>query len=376
MRTKSFHYLRPLKMDFYILEEVLGTFLGSSLFVLFILLMFQALRLAEFLIVHGAPPILLAKLAFHMTVSFLPSALPLAFLISILLAFSRFSSDSELVALKASGFSVSRLSAPILILSAFVVATSIALNIEWVPASITAFKNTQIKIGNSRAVSAVKEGTFTAGFFDLLLFADKVDNQHNRLHRVFIYDEREHSNPLTYVAREAEIVPVKSASEFGASIMLRLYDGSMHHHNLETHTYEKMEFETYHLYLKVDEGSETAMIKVHMLPQEELKKQIAATSVDTPDGRGFRGEYWRRYATAITPLFFVFLGIGFGTFRQRTAKAGAILTGFVILILYWTLQTYGTSLLLRGIVSPFLGMQMPNIAMIILAIVGYRRATW
>jgi lipopolysaccharide export LptBFGC system permease protein LptF len=70
------------------------------------------------------------------------------------------------------------------------------------------------------------------------------------------------------------------------------------------------------------------------------------------------------------------LGIGFGTFRHRTAKAGAILIGFVMLIIYWTLQTLGTTLLLRGVVSPFLGMQLPNIVMLILGIIGFKRATW
>jgi lipopolysaccharide export system permease protein len=369
-------YWRPLRIDRYILEEIIGTYIGVCCFILFILLMFQTLRLAEFLIVHGAPAYLLARMAFFMAVSFLPTALPLSFLISVLIGFGRLSGDSELIALKASGVSVFRLSIPIFLFGLVVSIFSIILNVSWVPTSVTAFKTAQIKVGNSRAVAAVKPGTFTSGFFDLLIFADKVDNEHNRLHKVFIYDEREYKNPLTYVAREAEIVPVKTSSELGAAIVLRLYDGSMHHNNLETHTYEKMEFESYHLYLKVDEGSEAALIKPHMIPQNDLLQKIQNNGIDTYEGREFRGEYWRRYATALSPLVFVLLGIGFGSFRNRTAKTGAVLTGFAILIVYWALQTYGTTAVLRGTFSPFFAMQLPNVVLFAVGIYAFRRAAW
>src|SRR4051812_16023358 len=225
MRTKNYSYWRPLRFDRYILEEVVGTFIGACIFILFILLMFQALRLAEFFIIHGASGVMLGKMAFFMAVAFLPTALPLSFLIAVLVAFGRISSDSELIAMKANGISVTRLAVPISLFAVFIVVLSMALNISWIPWSVKAFKQTQIKIGNTKVVTAIKEGTFTSGFFDLLIFADKVDTHTNRLHRVFIFDEREAGNPLIYVSKDAEIVPVKTNSELGAAIMLRLNDG-------------------------------------------------------------------------------------------------------------------------------------------------------
>ncbi len=367
---------RPLKFDRYILEEVVSNFVGGTVFILFVLLMFQALRLAEFFVVHSVSGFMLSKLAFFMALSLLPITLPLAFLIAVLVAFSRLSLDSELVAMKAHGFSLYRLAVPVALFAFIVTGISLALNIEWVPWGETAFKKTEIRIRNTKAVSAVKEGTFTSGFFDLLVFADKVDGKTNRMHRVFIFDEREAGNPLTYVSKEAEIIPVKTSTEFGSAIMLRLYDGSTHHHNLETHTYEKMDFEAYHLYLKIDEGSDTSLLKPHMIPQDHLLELIKTNPLEKYEGREFRGEYWRRFATALTPLIFVLLGIGFGTVRHRTAKTGAILTGFVILLIYWCLQTAGTAALQRGTLHPFWAMQLPNIVMILGGVWGFRRAAW
>ena len=338
--------------------------------------MFQALRLAEFFILHGVSAAILGKLAFFMSLSCLPIALPLAFLTSILIAFSRLSSDSEIVALKACGCSVFRMAAPILLFGCFIITFSIFLNMDWVPWGEISFKRTQTKLGNTKAVTLLKEGTFTSGFFDLLIFADKVDAKNSRLEKVFIYDEREPKNAMIYVAQAAEIVPVKTQTEFGAAIMLHLLDGSMHHNSIETLTYEKIDFQAYHLYLKIDEGADTTLMKPHMIPQQDLVEKINNSTLASYEGREYRGEYWRRYSTAFSPIIFVFLGIGFGTVRYRTAKTGAILTGFIILIIYWTVQTAGTAALLRGSLSPFMAMQLPNALIFILAVWGFRRAMW
>src|SRR4051794_26457396 len=122
------------RIDLYVLSEVIGPFLGGVVFFSFIFLMFQALRLADFFINHGVGGLLLAKMTLLLALSFLPVALPIAFLIGVLVAFGRLSSDSELVAMKAHGISVSRLSYPIIALSLVVVGLSLGLNLSWCPA--------------------------------------------------------------------------------------------------------------------------------------------------------------------------------------------------------------------------------------------------
>jgi len=379
MPTKFQKFLENIKagkrLDFYIFEETLGVFLGSCIFVLFILLMFQCLRLAEFFIIQRASGILLLRICFFMLITFLPVALPLSFLIAILITFGRLSADSELVAMKASGISLFRLSYSVWFLATLVVTLAIALNLSWVPWAEVSVKNTELMIGNTRAVSSIKEGTFTSGFFNLLIFADKTDSQKNRLYKVFIYDEREAKNPLTYVSREAEIVPVKT-SDLGAAIVLRLYDGSMHHNDLDENTYEKVDFSTYNLYLKVDGGNHGAVTKPQMIPYLELTKKIDLTTPATYEGRELRGEYWRRIATAISPFIFVLVGIGFGTFRSRSAKTGAVLTGFIILVFYWLIQAVGVGAVQRGNFPAYFAMQLPNLILLILGLARFKLALW
>lgn len=369
-------YYLPKRFDFYVVREVIGPFFGGLVFFIFIFLMFQALRLMDLFISHGVSGWILGKLTLLLGLSFMPMALPIAFLIGVLVGFGRLSSDSELVALKASGIGVNRMALPVTLLAAGIVVLSIVLNMQWVPWGERTFKQLLIKVSNTKVVSALKEGTFTSGFFDLLIFADKVDPITNRLNRVFIFDEREAKNPLAVVAHTGELVQVKTESDLGAAAVLKLYDGSIHHNEISSNTYQKIGFGEYRLYLKIDEGADGAVTKPHMIPYDELVKGIQKSDLTTYEGRELRGEYWRRYAIALTPLLFVFVGIGFGTVRTRAVRAGATLIAFIILFIYWTIQAAGTVAVQRNLIPPYFAMQLPNLAILLIATIGFRRASW
>jgi len=368
--------IKPIKLDIYIFTEFIGPFFGGVVFFLFVFLMLQVLRLAEFFIVHGVALPMLGKMAALLIVSFLPNALPIAFLIAVLISFGRLSSDSELVAMKANGVSIHRMTVPIVASSLLVVIFSLYLNLDWVPFCETEFKRTSLRVGSTKVVTTIKEGTFTSGFFDLLIFADKVDTNNNRLTHVFLFDEREAKNPLTVVAGTGEIVSVKPNTEMGAAAMLKLWDGNIHRNNLEESTYQKIDFSEYRLYLSIEEGGDQTMIKPRMIRYNDLMDLIQKHDKSSFEGREFRGEFWRRIAIAIAPIIFVFLGVGFGTVRTRAVRAGAALIALLILVFYWATQTVASIAILRGILNPAVAMLLPNFLLCLLAVFAYRKATW
>lgn len=356
------------RIDQYVLSEVLGPLLGSVAVFCFILLMFQMLRIADSLIIHGAPIMILLKIVGLMLLSFLQMVIPISFLISVLIAFGRLSSDSELVAMKANGISIDRLAKPVLILSLVVSVLSLGLNLDWLPKVDRELKKTFIRLTNTKAVSAIREGTFTTGFFDLLIYADKVDNDINRLEKVFIFDERNKKNPLTVVAREGALVPVKTTSDLGVSTALKLYHGNIHSNQIQKNVYQKMDFKEYQLFLKVEAGADTATIKPGMLPWGELKRKMRTDPV--PRHRTeFKTEMWRRFALALAPLLFVWVGIGLGTVRTRAIRSGATILTLVIIFPYWALMGLCTKLGYSGALYPAIAMMIPNL---MLAIVGYK----
>jgi lipopolysaccharide export system permease protein len=85
----------------YMAVEVLGSLLvGTGVFLL-IMLTFQAIRLSEFVVVHQVALKDVGKLSIYLMLSFVPIAVPIAFLFSVLMGISRANSEGEVVAMQA-----------------------------------------------------------------------------------------------------------------------------------------------------------------------------------------------------------------------------------------------------------------------------------
>src|SRR4051812_37016168 len=90
----------------YILREVMSPFVGAAVFFLFVLLMFQVIKLSEVFVVHRVSGYSVIALLSSLALTFTPVILPIAFLLAVLLGFGRLSADSEVLAMRASGLSV------------------------------------------------------------------------------------------------------------------------------------------------------------------------------------------------------------------------------------------------------------------------------
>jgi len=370
MRT---HRRLPRLIDWYILTEVSQPFLGGMAFFTFVFLMFQLLRLAEFFIVHGVPLLQLLQISGILCVTFVPFALPISYLIALLLGFGRLSSDSELIALKASGISLSRMSVMPAVLGLATALSSLMLNLELVPRAEKALKEKLVAVCNSRLVSSIHEGTFNQGFFDLLIYADRVDSKGNRMEGVFIYDEREPRNPLTVVAKQGQWTS-RSERNGGTTATLLLREGNIHRSDSSEGSYQKIDFGEYRLHLKTDPGSGGIWSKPKMLTFDQLRTAIRKSRSDPGNQRTLQGEFWRRIALALAPLAFVLLGIGTGVQPTRSAKSGFGLIAFIVLLIYYGLIGAGTHLNETRALPASLAMQIGNLAMLAWGAVVFRKA--
>lgn len=365
------------KVDRYILSEILSPFLGGLVFFVFVFLMFQVLRLADFFIIHGTPLTVLGKLVGLMILSFLPLAVPIAFLVSVLTGFGRLSSDSELVALKAGGLPLWRMAFPVIAFGSVLFAFSFYLNRDWVPAAERAFKAQLLKISNTEVVSNIREGTFNSDFFGLLIYVDRTNDQDNSLERVFIFDEREPKSPLVVVSKTGNITPILQGTDLGAALLLELSQGNIHQTSGEVESYTKIDFDQYQLFLEVQEGAAQEFIKPKMLTWDQIKDGIEnSKSQKKKRSEHLITEYWRRISYASIPFAFIPLGIGLGTVRTRATRAGATVVTVVIVVIYWTLLTWMTALSQQGTIPGWISMMIPNWVSLIAGIYFFRKASW
>ena len=368
--------MRTRKIDFYVFREVLTPFLGGVFFFAFVFLLFQMLRLAEELIVNNAPFGLILKLLWSLIVNFLPLGIPIAFLVGVLFAFSRLSGDSELVAMKAGGMSLARISVPVFALSFGVAIISLFLNLNWAPWSEVSMRNTLLKVANRRFASSINEGTFSSGFFGLLLYTEKVNNRAGKMEKVFIYDERDAKHPLTIVSKTGELIRVQSNEDDLGGLVMQLQDGSIHQDESPGEGYNKVKFGTYQIFFDIPDTTGKFGYNPRMFNREELQQKRNLPNLPASLSREYETEFWRRLAIAFAPILFVFLGVGFGTVRTRGARFGVLLIAFVTMAVYWQVQVASIYVGEKGFLPPWLAVEIPNILVALCGIYSFRKASW
>ncbi|WP_413290878.1 LPS export ABC transporter permease LptF [Bdellovibrio sp. HCB337] len=362
---------RGKKAAQYIFFEMLPSFILGLIVFVSIILMFQVLRLTEFALVHGVDMKTIAQIIGYICISLLPALFPMSLLFAVILTYGRLSSDSEMVAMKASGLHMGMILTPAVVLSLLVGVLSAQTSFEIAPWGNRQFEVLFTKLGNTKAAATVKEGTFSEGFFDLVVYANKVHSDNGTLENVFIYDEREEGAPLTIIAKRGAIVPDPKAP--GHNVLLRLEDGDIHR---KTQTHTKIKFDTYDIRL-TDPIQEVIREKsAQSLTLSELKEILKKKDLKPQDQRTYQTEFHKRIAISVLCIVFALIGVGLGTTtNRRTAKSSGMILCIGIIIGYWVLYVTFEGLARNGQLPPAFAVWSP---LVLFAGIGFNslRRNW
>jgi lipopolysaccharide export system permease protein len=351
---------------------MIPSFLTGLLVFIFILLMFQALRLTEFVLVHGVQAKTILEIIMYLSVSFLPALLPMSLLFAVLLTYGRLSQESEMVALKACGLSLFSITLPALFLGVLISYFSAQTSFEIAPWGNRQFELLMTKLGNTKAGAAIKEGTFSEGFFDLVIYANQVDSKKSLLSKVFIYDERQGSAPLTIFAKTGKIV--QDPLQPGHSAQLILYDGNVHRKG-ETHTI--VNFKSYNIRLNDPIKEETRAKSPPSLTFHEIQHNLKnpTPALNEEDRRTLETEFHKRIAMSLVCIVFAALGVGLGTTTdRRNQKQSGMILCILLVVGYWILYVSCEGLARSGKLPAFIAIWIPNVVFSCLAIWGLRKA--
>lgn len=350
-----FTIFRGKKAAQYIFFEMLPSFILGLIVFISIILMFQVLRLTEFALVHGVDLKTIAEIVGYICISLLPALFPMSLLFSVILSYGRLSGDSEIVALKASGLHMGMLLTPAMVLSLLVGVLSAQTSFEIAPWGNRQFEVLFTRLGNTKAAATIKEGTFSEGFFDMVVYANKVNSDKGLLENVFIYDEREAGAPLTIIAKRGAIVP--DAKNPGNNVLLRLEEGDIHR---KTQTHTKIKFDTYDIRL-TDPIQDTIREKsAQSLTLSELRTILKKKDLKPEDQRTYETEFHKRLAISMLCLVFALIGVGFGTTtNRRAAKTGGMILCIGIIIGYWVLYVTFEGMARNGQLPPIVAVWSP-----------------
>ena len=123
-------------LDRYILKEILGPFIfGVAAFSSIFIGTSTLFKIAQYMTKFGAPFSVAVKLFFYSLPGIIALTFPMSMLLASLLSMGRLSGSSEIIAMKSSGVSFYRLTAPVFLVAFLVSVFTVVFNEKFVPAA-------------------------------------------------------------------------------------------------------------------------------------------------------------------------------------------------------------------------------------------------
>jgi len=343
----------------YILKEILPIFLIGLMTFTIILLMDKILKLIELVVNRGGSLSHILMLFVFISPSFLIITIPVAVLLATLLTFGRLSSDSEIIAFKASGMSLYQLFLPISIFALATFLLTSFLVFYGLPWGNRGFKATLYQLVRSKADIEIKERVFTNAFRGLVVYVDRVPLQGNHMEGILIYDQREKGKSHTILAKEGFVINNPESQE----IILRLRDGDIHRFEPEARTFQRIKFSTYDLRLEL--AKTFALIEKKLndweMSIDDIQKKIDEMRKAGKDTTSYEVELNKRYAVPFTCIVFALIGVPLGIQPHRSGRSYGFILSILILLAFYISLTASEILAVRKIMPAYSAGWIPNL---------------
>ena len=212
-------------LDRYILREHLRPFLLSLSVLLLVLMLDTILEMMDLLISKGVPFFVVGQIALFSLAWMLALAVPMAVLVSTLMAFGRLSADGEVLAMWAGGVSPYRMLLAPLVASATLTVGMVEFDDRVLPEANHRVKVLLAAVHRKRPALSLKgrEGTFV-DFPGYSLLFRKVDRKGEKLYGVTLYGRGKEGITTVLKAKWGEL----NISPDGETLTVTLHQGEVH----------------------------------------------------------------------------------------------------------------------------------------------------
>lgn len=387
----------------YILTEAFSFFAISVFAFTSVLLTLRMLQFAALIVDKGVEPRQIAQVFIAIIPTFMEIAVPLATLLGVMLAFARFSGDSEMIVMRTSGVSLYQIVRPVIIFG--VTATLLGLYVSHYlkPWGYQKLSRTLFEIARAKSTSGLQEGIFNK-LGALTLYAEEIDDTSGDLKRVLIDDRRDKGSRKIITSRAGSIV----SDEEHRAIILQLYDGFIHEiaqggkylltsfssnsvalnpddlFDPGSHNKGKQPNEMYYgqlrqtlkYYLRLVEQappgplvqiadfpeSRPPWVVVEGVPRQNLERKIIRIKL----------EMGQRFSLPFASFALALLALPLGIQpprTQRTWGAGlAVSLGMGVFVFYYGLFSIGLVFAQNGVLAPAVALWIPNVSSLLVAL--------
>ncbi|MCP3062372.1 LptF/LptG family permease [Myxococcus sp. K38C18041901] len=357
----------------YLLKELLVP-LGVWVAFLFLLLFVMQFLLGTDVLLGASVTLVdVARLIVYLTPRFLMMALPVAFLLAILLGLGRLGEDHELTALQSLGVGPARLlAAPMgiaVVLSALMLLiTSTALS--WGSSGVAELVSEVIQ---RNAVGEVKPGTFYENFGALTLYTEEVSPD-GQWTNVLLHDEREQTTPLLVVAHRGKV-----GTASGSQVLrFALEGGEVHRSARASESYELIHFDRAEINLEFG-GASAKGRRFTSSKEETTLMALYEAAQDAKANGGYPHipltAMHSRLGAALAPMAFALLGTPLAIGRRQAGKAWGYLLTLGGYVLYYMLSRVFEQFGQQGRLPPLLAGQLANLIFMAMGLVALYRVS-
>ncbi len=353
-------------VDRLVLQEILGSFLfGVGLFTALFVSAETVMGVGRMLLAAGGGSALLAVYLLNRIPQILVLTLPMAVLLSTLLAFGRLSSQRELTALRVCGYRFWRVALPALAFGALVAGVSLALN-EWVVPPTMARANglrfqglqtSQVLKGLASAPRVLPSGEV------LVLCAGSLDPARGEMQNVFLHYFRD--------GRRRREIYADRASWSGQNWMLK----GLRWVEFDAQQELGVEMRAGQVWTPLPSldllGSPAALARREPSPDEQGPRQLlararalkasAAGPEDLRQASRLQTVAHQKVALPVACLVFAGFGVPLGVQPYRTGVSTGFGLSLLFILVYYALMTTGMLLGEASALPPALAAWLPNL---------------
>ena len=353
------------RIDTYIIKKFLGTYFYSIVLILSIAVVFDLTEKLDNFFDNNAP---LKAIIFDYYMGFIPFYMnmfsPLFTFIAVILFTSKMATNTEIIAILASGVSFRRLMMPYLISAAVISGLAFVLGGYVIPPAnekLLDFEDKYVKkfkSNNARNVQMeVEKG--------VILYIERYEISENRGYRFSLekFDGKSLVSRLT-----AETITWDSAYNWKVSnYQQRDFNGMREKltRGIDLDTVINVQPQEFFISSK-----ESAQMNNTQL-REYLKRQ---KNRGVGNIQAFEDEYYKRYSMPLAAFIMTLIGVSLSSRKVRGGMGLHLGIGLALSSLYILFSTLSTTFSVSGAMSPFAAVWLPNFVFLLVGIYLYRTA--
>ena len=211
------------KLDKFTLKAFIGPFVAILFLVIFVLVMQFLWIYIDELVGKGLGLGVILEFMMWGACTILPTALPLAVLLSSMMVIGQMGENKELMAIKAAGISLGRLIAPLIVTAAIISVGAFFITNNLVPKAYNEIFTLRDDITRTKGSIKIPSGTFYEGIDGYVLRVEDQNDETGMMHRVQVYDHTSRKGNTSIIIADSAVLRMSKAKDY---LTFTLYNGS------------------------------------------------------------------------------------------------------------------------------------------------------